>query len=307
MPAGTLPSLLGSVLGELDRAYARRGAGAGRMPSLDLWGNLLRAIDTAGVDPRNLPAALRLSKRAVRSRLAAAVRQGWIEETAAEAGCARIRLTKEASAAAARWPRLAETAERDWRAGGGAGRCDALRAAVEVLVGRLPLEHPHYPASYGAVDQSITGGNGTDWRPVFRARGDTVSGLSLVALISQALVAFSMDYEKTSPVPLALAASVMRQIPAAGEVRRKLANPVAVSTLVRHGFLRVRRDSGGEWIGLTAKGAAVKSAHPARIRAVEAEWRNRFGAQCVIALRQALLGVARPPAGGRQPAAKTRP
>ena len=44
-------------------------------------------------------------------------------------------------------------------------------------------------------------GHGNDWKPVERAEGDTVSTLPLTALLSQALMAFTIDYEDRFPWP----------------------------------------------------------------------------------------------------------
>ena len=75
-----LPSALHTVLRGLERTYLEEDVGIPAVPSLDLWANLLRVIDTAGIDRRELPLLLRLSVRAVRTRVSTAVRRGWVEE-----------------------------------------------------------------------------------------------------------------------------------------------------------------------------------------------------------------------------------
>ena len=75
-----LPSLLRIALADLEMAYAIEGVS--HVPSLDLWANLLRVLDEAGVDSAALPAMLRLSKRAVR--------RGWVEERKADQGGRRF-------------------------------------------------------------------------------------------------------------------------------------------------------------------------------------------------------------------------
>ena len=83
----------------------------------------------------------------------------------------------------------------------------SLRAPLEAIVSGLPLEHPHYPCGYGIADRRITGGLGVDWKAVHRAPGaDTVTSLSLLALLSQALVGFAVQYE--SRVPFAMLVGV---------------------------------------------------------------------------------------------------
>jgi hypothetical protein len=77
MDSATFPSLLWTALGDLERAYIDEGAGIGPMPSLDQWANLLRAIGSGGTNLRELPAMVRLSKRAVRLRLSFAASSPW--------------------------------------------------------------------------------------------------------------------------------------------------------------------------------------------------------------------------------------
>lgn len=268
------------------------------MPTLDLWANLLRAIGQAGIDRSgtersgiersDLPEVLRLSKRAVRTRLATAARHGWIEERKLGRGRATVQLTERGSDVAARWKLIEASAEKAWCEQAGPERADRLGAALRKVVAALPLEHPHYPASYGAADASITGGNGVDWKAVPRLRSNTVSDLALSALVSQVLVAFAMEYEERSPVALSLSTSVIARIPAEGRPLRGMGHSGGVSALVRHGFLRVGSDHGKELVYLTPKGHAVSAAHDERIHAIEMEWNNRFGAESMAELRSAL-------------------
>jgi hypothetical protein len=288
----SLPSLLWAVQGGLERAYIKEGAGDDGMPSLDLWANLLRALDNAGIDRRELPMILRLSKRALRSRVLTAARHRWVEELQSGRGQVKVRLTVRGSDVATRWKSLQGSAEERWRAETGVNRTDRLRTSLEQLVAALPLEHPHYPASYGAADASITGGKGQDWRPVLRGNGDTVSELPLSALVSQALVAFAMNYEEESPIALSLSGTVIRLIPPEGRTLRGLGHSAGISALVRHGFLRVSGNAGGEIVHMTPKGHAVSCAYDGRIRAVETEWCKAFGDVSITLLRQALEKVA---------------
>ena len=75
-----LPSLLWNVIGGIEQEYANEGAGKASLPPLDIWANLLRAVSQAGTEFRELPATLRLSKRAVRTRMSTALRHGWVED-----------------------------------------------------------------------------------------------------------------------------------------------------------------------------------------------------------------------------------
>ena len=53
-----------AVLDGLKRTCVVARASGEEMPSLDLWANLLRALDNVAIDVKALPEMLRLSKRA---------------------------------------------------------------------------------------------------------------------------------------------------------------------------------------------------------------------------------------------------
>jgi hypothetical protein len=283
-----LPVALHAVLRGLELAYSEEGAGKPPFPSLDLWANLLRGLHPAAIDQRELPPILRLSKRAVRTRVTTAIRHGWVEELKIGRTQAIARLSSRGSEVAAGWKVLQQTAEANWRARTGQPLWDKLRASLEDVVAAFPLEHPHYPASYGPADASITGGPGVDWKPVYRTGADPVSNLPLSALVSQTLVAYAMQYEEVSPVALSLSTSVIRRIPPEGLPLQELGRSPDLSALLRHGFVRTVGPSGKEIACLTAHGLEVKREHETRIHAVEAEWRQRFGEHRVVALATAL-------------------
>jgi hypothetical protein len=288
----TLPCLLWDVINRLELDYIAEGAGRDGMPSVDQWANLLRVLGSTGTDRHELPALLRLSKRAVRLRVSSAGRRGWAEELKFGCGSAAVRLTDRGSEVASGWYSLQCAAEARWRAAIGTERTETLRRALQKGVAALSLEHPHYPASYGAADASITGGNGRDWKAVPRGKGDTVSNLSLLALASQALVAFAMSYEEKSPVALSLSATVIKCIPPEGRPLQGLADTVGISALCRHGFLRVSRHD-REMVHLTPRGSAVSDAYDERIEGVEREWGVRFGEISMAGLRSALEDAAK--------------
>lgn len=286
-----LPSDLWHVLKALEQAYAAEGAPGERMPPLDLWANLLRAVNENPTSLRALPATLRLSKRAVNSRITTASRCGWIEELRLGKGDVTVRLTQRGLEMAARWNALQSAAEKRWQKRVGADNAARFRSSIEAIVRLFSLEHPHYPAGYGAADARITGGNGRDWKAVPREAGDSVSNLPLSALVSQTLVAFAMDYEERSPVALSLSTAVIKRIPADGRPLHEFGDSAGVSALIRHGFLRVSGNGRSKTVFLTPRGLSVNEAYDGRIRGVEAAWRARFGNESVSTLRRALEEV----------------
>jgi hypothetical protein len=127
-----------------------------------------------------------------------------------------------------------------------------------------------------------------DWKPVYRTGTDTVSNLPLSALVSQALVAFAMQYEELSPVALSLSTSVIRQIPEEGRPLHELGRSPGVSALIRHGFMHASGPSEREIASLTTRGLEVRRLYEKRIHAVETHWQRQFGKDRVAALVCAL-------------------
>ncbi len=132
------------------------------------------------------------------------------------------------------------------------------------------------------------GGSGVDWKPVPRIGSDTVSNLPLSALVSQALVAFAMQYEELSPVAFSLSASVIGQIPAEGRRLQELGRSPGVAALIRHGFVDATGPSGREIASLTPRGLDVQRRYETRIQIVETSWQRQFGKDRVAALVGAL-------------------
>jgi hypothetical protein len=292
----SLPILLWRVLGGLEQAHRDHGAGAGALPSLEVWSNLLRRLDAEGVPSRDLPGLLCLSKRALRSHLSLAQRRGWVEEVSLAAKRPGVRLTDAGEAVRRRWPKVRQAAEQTWADGAGAGPADGLRPALVDLVGGLALEHPHYPASYGAADARVSGGHGQDWKPVPRGAGDTASDLPLSALVSEALMDFALEYEERADVALSVALLALTHIPDRGRPARGLGIPAGwLSALVRHGVLHADQRPEGVWLTLTADGERLAGAHEHHVRAVEEFWRQRYGAKVVDGVRSALASVGRAP------------
>ena len=305
-----LPTLLSRVLGQLT-ADLEAAAGVGpTVPSLAVWSNVLRCVADAGpngLDERALAEAARISSRLATAAVTGAKRRGWITAEPGPAGGKRrhIEFTDAGRAAAKTWPEQLAALDAEWRS-------SALRAALEQLVGGIDLELPHMPASYGAADPSAIGGpsaqsgkrtegvpaHGTDWRPVRRAEGDTVSALPLTALLSQALMAFTIDYEDRFPWPLANTANVLCHLSVAPKPLADVPGDHQIagngkSLVERHLVAEVTRHGGTKMVALTpGRGEIVVARHPARLEGVESMWRERFGAALVTDLRDALGPLA---------------
>jgi hypothetical protein len=252
------------------------------------------------IEVRELPAAARLSKRAVRAAVRAATRRGWLVHD----GDA-VRPSPAGKAAHDRWPSL--DADVDASAVGD------LASALGALVRQLHLEWPHFPTGYGPADHSITGGvytpgggktdstvptHASDWEPVFRQdlQGSSTAGLPLSALLSQAFIAFAADFEELWIGGLHLAATVLRLLPDEGvpvsdiPMLSRLRGD-GKSVLERHGYIDITRFPDDPKVRLavpTTRGRNTRDEYEPTVGRVEARWGDKYGADVVAHLRSAL-------------------
>jgi hypothetical protein len=306
-----LPGLLGRALGDLTAEFVAAGAGRDGVPSAPMWFGILRTIPTDGdVAYRDLPALSRLSKRAVRQLVGAAQRAGWIEVVRGTTAQGTIRLSPSGGRAAATWAALVDETERRWSKRVGA-EPERLHAALAALVGRLDLELPHYPLSYGSADFSVTGGtfrpsqagppripaHGQDWSPVVREEGDTGSALTLTPLLSQLVVAFAIDYAEGGTHPFVVVDALVRGFGTNNTVPVKALPAVlgvtggGKSGLERHGVIAVRPDPTDKRLKLAhllATGQEARDNHAELVSTIDSGWEARFGSASVAALRDAL-------------------
>jgi hypothetical protein len=146
---------------------------------------------------------------------------------------------------------------------------------------------------------------GQDWRPVPRGEGDTVSELSLFALLSQALMAFAIDYEGCGGLSLARSGNILRYIGDDGvEVALRAARSrgstrsvpadSTLAALERHAYAEIAVDPSDKRTGrltLTEKGSLVRDAYDDIVVAIEQRWKRRYGAAVVDEVRTALTSV----------------
>jgi DNA-binding MarR family transcriptional regulator len=307
MPATVdLPTQLGRTL----VAFGREAATEPGF-SLPLWANLLRPLDGEARTPGELRATSCVSRRALTPSLKGLHDRGW----AVTEGSGRTKatsLTEAGRAVADAWRPVPRALEARWRASMGGVAIDRLRAALVALVSQLPLELPHYPATYGTVDSSITGGGGVggrgaDWKPVRRASGseEAVAALPVYALLSQALVGFALDYEEEDDGWFVrrgtyfVGAGVLRHVADAG-------TPVDIPPfrpwlpfwarymLPRHGLGDIERDPAtrADVFRLSDRGRAWRDGHDGEVDRVTARWEATYGQATTAELTDALTALA---------------
>jgi DNA-binding MarR family transcriptional regulator len=313
VPSSTpLSTLLSRVLVaftiELDNEFERRFAAAGggaRIVSLVMWSNVLRFVGD-GIAVGELPEATGPQKPRVLSTLGGlerwryvtvgpaskAKRDGW--------GSARgirsdwiVRLTPAGRKAAAIWPALFGETEGRWEERFGADAIDELRSSLSAIVDRIDVALPEYLPIVGGADGMVAG-----LSPPERGEGSRGSSLPLVALLSQALLAYTLDFEGKSELSLPLNANVVRVLDETGDLVRDLPGATGVSKeaiamaltfLTRNDYVAVEGTTAAtKRVRLTAKGRKEQAGQDRLHAEVEKGWRKRFGADEIRRLRSSL-------------------
>ena len=283
--AEPLPVLLSHALGEFEAHYDAGDA----LPPLVVWSNVLRPLAAGPLTLKEFPRASMLSIRAVRVATRAAEGEGLlaIAEKAAT-------LTPSGERAFLAGGRQIETLATSWPA--------SLSVRLLEILREVDVELPHFPTGYGQGDSSFTGGpyvegqpgppripaHGEEWPVVLRDPA-LVEDLPLPALLSQVLIAFTIDYDTEARGVfggLNNAIRFFRHLPDSGIPLAHAKETGDVTGTGRSNFERHRLvyvESGT--VFPTDRGRAVRDAYPARAFEIEAEWRERFGADRVDGLR----------------------
>ena len=207
----------------------------------------------------------------------------------------------------------AVASEQQWETPHGKTRVKKLRDALRALVMQFDVELPHYPTSYGQGDTSMTGGayvpaepgpprkpaHGAEWPVVLRDDRDAVSNLGLTALASQALTAFTIDYDEDADSLLGglhgavtflrLVAGTSMRLGEASKIAG--VNGTGRSGFERHGLVTVEskpRGGGERLVALTPLGKRACDRYPTRVVDIEKRWRSQFGSRLIKDVRASL-------------------
>jgi DNA-binding MarR family transcriptional regulator len=209
------------------------------------------------------------------------------------------------------WLDVTQQTEARWRTRFGDRAIDRLRAALADVVARLDPALPDCLPILGHGLRSTPRANSPapPPSPTPPEPPEPPADLPLWALLSKPLLAFALQYERAPGPSLAVSADVLRvlspdgvrtrDIPARAGISKE-AVAMAVGLLAESGLATEGPDPGGgrfKITRLTAAGTAARDAYPALAAGIEADWRARFGAGRVAALRAALepLAAGHPP------------
>jgi methyltransferase (TIGR00027 family) len=200
------------------------------------------------------------------------------------------------------WQAATEETEARWRIRFGPAVVDGLRAALADLVARLDPALPDCLPVLGYGLRSTKRGDPPAAPADVEDTADShaTTALPLWALLSKPLLGFALEYERAPGPSLAVSANVLRVLTEGGVRTRdipalagisKESVAMAVGLLAEGGLATEGPDPDGSRFKvtrLTAAGTAARDAYSARAADVEADWRARFGAGRVEAVRAAL-------------------
>jgi DNA-binding MarR family transcriptional regulator len=264
-----------------------------------MWSNVLQYLDDDGICVGELQARARTK----RISLAGLRRWGYLSLDATGTpgqDDVVVHLTAAGRQAREIWRPLAGEIEDRWRARFGADAIDDLRSALGDIRRHIDLDLPRYlpivfpsangmAETFGLLDPATPAGDEDD--------------PDLSVLLSQVLLAFTVDFEGPSRIALPTSANTLRVLTGSALRLRDLppltgvskeANHMCVAWLERHGYATVEPDpsaSRGKVVRLTVKGQKAQDKYRRILDDTESGWQLRFGREPMARLRRALEQV----------------
>lgn len=267
--------------------------------SMVMWSMFMRHVPDDGVLVHELQLQLGLCAKETHVWL---TRLGkWWGYVAVErtATGALVRPTAAGRAAQAVWRPLVGIIEKRWEDRFGKDKIGQLRESLWALDRKMVKQFDsELPDCLPIL------GYGLFSRVPMRHTLDSASNRSLPALLSKALLAFAIEFERESEVSLAISANVLRLVNDEGVRARDLPRLAAVSKeaiamslsfLEKRGYAVTEPESSGSRIKrltLTAKGRHAKDLYRRLVSTIEESWQTRFGREDCIRLRQSLEELA---------------
>ncbi len=324
-PHVPLPTLLSQLLVaftvEFDNEFERRMGEAGypgARLSLVVWANLMRFLVDGPAAVGDLAARAHCPPEGVKAELGCLERWGFVTLEAGNAGERsaprgkvregrgnrdgwgsgrgiranwRVLPTIKGAKAIEVWTPLVAEVEERWRGRFGSEEVGRLCEMLQAVVGQFEVELPHgLPVGLLVPEER-------EYPPCAERNAE---GLSLPALLSQALFAFANDFDRQAGVSLALCANAIRvlgrePVPVA-EIPRLTGSSPETSGIgwQLRPYVVVEADpeaSRGKVVRLSPRGLEVQQKYHVLVEAVELEWQDQFGKRKVGNLRKALEAI----------------
>lgn len=288
---------------ELDNQWERQLLESKRprifLLSLVMWANYLRLIPPGGIAADRLE---KLAQHKVDLNGLTRWRYATVEPPEGKPKAPRrewiVRPTENALFACDLWEQLPALIEGRWRERHGDKEVGELQAALQALIDQFgDRPTPLYLPDVTSRDEMFT-------QPPLPSTGAGLqSSPPLFALLSRALLEFTLDFEADSNVALPIAANTLRVLGPEPTPLRDLPEHAGVSkegtaqaltVLVRHNLAAVEpvSDGRGKEVRLTTSGMAAQSGYDDMLAEVEATWRLRYGAKTIDGATQALVTLA---------------
>ena len=268
--------------------------------SLVMWSNCMRFVSDDGITAGELE---RLAR--TKTNLNGMERWGYVVVKPDPAGSRAkpprsqwvIRPTAKGRQARETWRPLFGAIEQRWQERFGEDEIRHLREALCALVSQFEVELPDcLPIlHYGLLNAPPGGGP-----PTPAARQESVDTLTLAALLSRALLAFAIEFERENDLSLAICANVVRVLDENGvrvsDLPRlsgvsKEAISMALGILQKKRAAAVKPDPAASRLKLaclTPQGRAAQDRYRQLVAIIEQRWQTRFGKDTVRGLRERL-------------------
>ena len=221
-----------------------------------------------------------------------------------------VRPTAEGRKAKDLWRPLFGRIEKRWQARFGKDEIEELRESLSAMVNQFDVELPDYlpVLGYGMVAEVPH-----RERRVPAEHESGTPGTHLPTLLSNGLLAFTVEFERKSDLSLAISANILRVLTGKGVPVRDLprlsgvskeAIKTSIGFLEKRGYVAVKPDpsaKGSKLVCLTPKGQASQETYRQRLGDIEESWQGRFGKDNIRNLRESLERLIGGPTAQQSP------
>lgn len=270
-----------------------RSSGVPWLVSMPMWSLVLQFVPLEGIPVRELLPRVSLPKKLTQNLLVRLSK--WWGYLTIEGGI--VRPSSGGRKALEVWQPLTGGIEQRWRERFKETRIDRLRESLWAVVSQFDADLPDHMTlvEYGLKSQSPDSARSgpRDQR--------TFAATPLPALLSKVLLTFTLDFERVSKLSLPICANILRPLRGndasegvaardvsalAGIAKDSVAN--SLKFLAKLGCVKLSTVARAKVVLLTPKGELAREAHMQLVHAIEEQWRARFGADKLAALRQSL-------------------